>query len=784
MPGPNKRFSLLQKVVACGGLACLMLCLSCSKAEPVRKSPLVLAGSSQDAAPAKNSQPNIILINLDDADCESVEFDFRHPGGEPLFPNMNRLANEGVRFTNCHIAVPICGPSRACLLTGQYAYKTGIRCNSPSSPQSRGVGGGYGPYRDSGPFGSTEGPTYRDNDIGVWMQNAGYRTMFVGKYLHDDFEPRPGETLAAASPTGWHDFYPSMGGRYFGTYMVKNGRYGFLPDLDSKEYPVKYRTAVESVDAQNLIRGHVSAESEPFFLYMASFAPHSEDVDERSIDESEPNKGMVEPQYKTAWPDLKSPVSPAFDEADVSDKPEAIRNLPRLTNTGTEYMKNDQMNIDLSFRRRMLALRSIDDMVGNLLKVLEETKQLDNTVVIFTSDHGYQLGQQRHIGKATPYDRVTRVPLYVWAPGRVAHQTENPRHLISHIDLAPTILEIAGAPIPDEVQGKSFMPLLNSGFTGKPNEWRPEGILVENWESITDRRVPMNTSFQSVQLYNSVYTEWANGDKEYYDLHSDPDQLENKYAELDEERRSGLKHKLRALKLEMPNPLCFMESPFTSNDVFFQKVRLGGLAEFDEGIEEVRLILSDITDRDHVTYWTGTEWSESRRAFSAGLANPNSVLTEWSCEFEPKIDDERQFRVVARSIGKNGVVGKTPVIRDFAVDPDYPLTLITEPPPAKLIRLKDGIVIKGESFDEEGILAVRMVIFDPERKLYWNGDDWQAEELMMKVNIEFWFEKKAMWSYTFKPPEPKGTARILVRTESKDGRADKKMRSMKIDWEQ
>jgi arylsulfatase A-like enzyme len=675
---------------------------SYTKSEPFRAIPLALASSFGESAPADSQQPNIILINLDDADCDSVEYDFRFPGGEERFPNMNRLANEGLRFSNCHVAVPICGPSRACLLTGQFAFKTEIRCNSPGSPQSRGVGGGFNPYRDCGPFGSTDGPTYRNNDLGVWMQNAGYRTMLVGKYLHDGFEAQPGETFKAACPPGWDDFYPSMGGRYFGTYMFKNGKFGFLPDLDSNKYPVKYRTAVESIDAQNLVREHVAVERRPFFLYIAPFAPHNEDFAERSIDESEIDKGMVEPQYKSAWPGLKSPVSPAFNEADVSDKPEAIRNLPSLTNTGTDYNKNDQLKIDLYFRRRMLALRSVDDMVGKLLKTLEETKQLNNTIVIFTSDHGYQLGQQRHIGKAVPYDRVSRVPLYVWAPGRVSHQAESPGHLISHVDLAPTILEIAGSRIPDEVQGKSFLPLLNSTFEGKPNEWRPDGILVENWECIMRNGVQMRTSFESVQFFNSVYTEWANGDREYYELHSDPDQMENLYPQLDEEKRNELESKLRALKLGMPQPLCFMESPFASNEVYFQRLPLGGLAEFSDGIEEVRLIISDVTDRKHITFWTGGEWSPTRQTVTAELRNPNGVLTEWNYEFAPPLDEKRLFRVVARAVGKNGMVGRKPVFHDFAIDPELPKTQIVEPPPGVTIKPGNGNVIQGEPEDDKG----------------------------------------------------------------------------------
>ena len=132
--------------------------------------------------------PNLVLIYTDDIDCESVFFDWKQSSKDPNFPvhspNLKRLADEGMSFTNFHVTTPVCGPSRACLYSGNYAHRNNVRVNDPTSKFALGFSGGYDEFN-------------RTDEIGHWMKAAGYRTAFVGKYMHHHFVPgRTAEDLS------------------------------------------------------------------------------------------------------------------------------------------------------------------------------------------------------------------------------------------------------------------------------------------------------------------------------------------------------------------------------------------------------------------------------------------------------------------------------------------------------------------------------------------------------------------------------------------------------------
>lgn len=766
-------------------LLCLLLvAIGCEEPRASYRTPLVpVSGGAYASVAGLVDQPNIILINLDDADRDSLELDLENPDLAQRFPHLTRLAREGVRFTNYHAAVPICGPSRACLLTGQYAYKNGIRCNQPNSRFCRGVTGGYLPYRNSGAFGATNGLPYRDNDLGVWMQEAGYHTMLVGKYLHDDFQPQAGEDWNSVYPSGWDDFYPTLGGRYFNFYCSQNGEVLAADRLDKRVYPVKYRTVKESIDAQRLIAQHLREDSRPFFLYLAPFAPHIEEPSERCITEDQPDRGMVEPKYRGTWPELEPAITPDYDEADMTDKPATVQQLPRLDRSGTDYATDDRLRIRMEYRRRLLSLRSVDEMLEQLFRVIDEGGATGNTMILLTSDHGFQLGHQRHVGKGMPYDRATNSPLFCWAPGYINPHSEPLPHLLSQVDLAPTLLEIAGAPLPEGLQGKSFLPLLDGRFGGEPPAWRPDGILIEHWEQINDNGVIMDTTFQSLRLHDSIYTEWATGDREYYNLADDPWQLQNGFVALPEERVDGLRAQLRGLKAEMPKPVCFIEKPLNQNHVFLRKAELRGLAEYREGIAEVRLMLSDITEAGKTRFWNGTEWSAERVLLPARLATTENLVTEWRYEFAPPLEQERRYRLVARAVGNGGVVAQETAMVDFAIDHAQPLTIIETPLPDRKSKRGNGIEIRGESFDREGINSVRIVIADRPRKLFWNGTAWQTERVSLKATINQWYPERATWTYLFVPPEERGNAQVLVTAINGKTVADQPPRVQQISWD-
>ncbi|MEZ6093167.1 MAG: sulfatase-like hydrolase/transferase [Pirellulaceae bacterium] len=561
------------------------------------------------------SQPNIILINVDDADRDSVEIDFRRDLPETMFPNLVSLANGGFRFDNVHCPSPLCGPSRASLLTGQYPHKTGIRANSSDVVNCRGVDGGFDFYRKHGPF-RDSGLSYVNDDLGVWMRAAGYNTMLIGKYLHDDFTPEVGEHWSDIWPIGWENFYYSLGNRYYDFYQYQNGKVISSSTFDQEQFPNPYRTAIETNQALNLIDAHVSEQDgRPFFLYLAPISPHIESSDQRDPEELLPNMGIVDNSYKFDWPDLVQETGPDFNEEDVSDKPREIANLLPLTDTGEGYYENDFWAMNLEYRRRLLSLKSVDDMVGAIREKLVETGLANDTIIIFTSDNGHSLGQQRHYAKALPYDRITNIPMLVWGPGYFSG-AEFHKHLISQVDIAPTILEMAGAPIPEAVQGKSFLPILDGSESGPPAAWRPEGVLVEHWQRIEERHgQQIEATFKTLRLHDVSYTEWANGDREYYKLSNDPLQLRNKYDLLSDSFRGVLNHRLQRLMREQVRPESFIERPFTSQDVFFQNVKLSGVAECRGGVGEVRLFISDITEPGQIRFWNGSEWLKPQNLF-------------------------------------------------------------------------------------------------------------------------------------------------------------------------
>jgi arylsulfatase A-like enzyme len=723
---------------------------------------------------------NIIVINLDDADRDAVEIDWRRNSTSgAYFPSFKRLANEGLRFGNCHVAVPLCNPSRVCLFTGQYAYKTGVRGNHSYSRKSSGADGGFKPFRFNGPFGSNQNPHF-SNEIGSWMKGSGYRTMFVGKYLHEDYEPEPGESWQAVIPPGWDDFYASFGGSYFATPFFKNGQFSRANTSDPVKYPSLYRTDIESVDCIDLINAHLDRDDgSPFLLYFAPLACHQEVRTEMCLDEDIANCGMVANRLKTAWPNLKQLRRADFDEANVEDKPAQIRSLARLNNEGNDPETNDYLLTDMEFRRRLLALKSVDLALSRLMATLSQRGIADDTVIILTSDNGFQLGQQRNFGKSLPYNRCTNVPLIVWSPSNFGNNNNSElSHLISNIDIAPTLLEIAGAPIPDVVQGKSFMPILDGSFREPPENWRPNGVLVEGWSEYMALESSIDANFTSIRFQNSVYTEWSNGDKEFYDLAIDPLQLENKYLEQSDSNKFHLANQLAALKRDLPAPLCFFRSPTQATRVFLGEARLEGLAESKGDIEEVRLQITENT-AEGIRFWNGSEWTANDSSVFATIESTDSMITDWHYRFGPPLNSFRNYKVRATVVGANGGPPSLPVEESFSIDPDQPFSQLIFPT-SETARYGGRLNLRGWAQDDAGIRAVRLVIRNAETNKYWNGQDWQDAYILVSASVTPGVYVD--WHYEFVPRKTSGSAHVMVRAISNDGRYDRPAQSTMIRW--
>ena len=449
------------------------------------------------------SQPNIVLILTDDLDARSLEF----------MPHVAELlGREGTTFANAFATTPLCCPSRASILRGQYAHNHGVVGNA-------GKTGGFGAFYQYGRETST---------VATWLQDAGYRTALAGKY----FNNYPDESNPTYIPPGWDEWFGAADrtGKYFNYELNENGAQVWYRDGEAD-----YSTAVLTAKATGFIR-RAAAAVQPFFLYVSPNAPHG--------------PATPAPLDAGAFPDVRAPRPPSFNEEDVSDKPPMLRDTPVLG--------DDQIaRIDAVYRQRLRSLIAVDAMVAAVVAELEATAQLETTYVVFTSDNGYHLGEHR-IGtaKRSPYEEAIRVPLLVRGPGVPAGRIEE--RLALNIDLAPTFAELAGAAAPDFVDGRSLVPLLQ----GKSAEWRQAAYIEGSSSSAAGSRARRSEdaeteesegetagscAFRALRSPWQIYVEYATGERELYDLTEDPYQLTNLAGHADR----GLLHDLSSQLMAM-----------------------------------------------------------------------------------------------------------------------------------------------------------------------------------------------------------------------------------------
>jgi arylsulfatase A-like enzyme len=433
---------------------------------------VLLLGAACSQDPTSGEQvsqwPNLILIVTDDQDVASISH----------MPKLRTLLmDEGMYFENFFAALPACAPSRASILRGQYVHNHRIWENTP--PLS-----GFPGFYDLGHEYST---------IATWLQDAGYRTALVGKYLNFY-----GEIGPVHVPPGWDQWFaifgPPVNGRrqpYFGYFMNLNGE---VQQFGEREED--YVTDVLARTATTEIRGAARA-GRPFFLYFAPYAPHS--------------PATPAPRHEGTSAGVPAPRPPSFNESDVSDKPPTMQ-LPPLAADVIE-------RIDALYPQQLESLKAVDDAIETIVQVLKSEKVLENTYILYTSDNGFHMGHHRlQIGKGTMYEEDIRVPLIVRGPNVPTGLVVS--DLTSAVDLAPTLADLAGVTPPPFADGRSLVPLLR----GESTVWR-DGILVEG--------TPTRGSPRALRTSRYSYIEWGNGDSELYDLLADPFQLDNIYDTAD-----------------------------------------------------------------------------------------------------------------------------------------------------------------------------------------------------------------------------------------------------------
>lgn len=667
-------------------------------------------------------RPNIVLINLDDADIDM----FRPEILESRFPHIDSVARQGITFTNFHVTSPLCGPSRACLLRGQYAHALGHRTNNESIPRrTRGFQGDIRSFFDRG---------FADDDFGKWLQDAGYHTIFLGKYINNTtgHDPR--------IPAGWDDFFLSRGSRYYETERFTNrvhpeGAFEFLPKG-------VYRTHAEGLDLAQLIRSQ-SSNPEPLFVYFAPYGPHSE---------GQSPGGMIDTSLSTIWPNLSRPREDNYDEADISDKPLVYRQLPPIPPAMEERMRNQH-------RRRMIAAKSVDIAIGRVLRALSDTGRLENTFVMITSDNGYLLGQHRLSAKGVTFREASQVPLIVQGPGVPANATAN--HLLAHIDIAPTLLELAGHPVKPFIDGKSFLPLLNQPENFPPESWR-QGVLIENWQRKLHRGYPLNTTFLQLRMYDSVFTEWADGTREFYDLQVDPLQLENVAESLTPDDVEDLRDLMKSYRRPLPDPIVTIEAPLKNFGYLpGPPFHIKGVAEASSGVHRVGLVIRNLTSN---TFWSGSDWQEERVMVEANLTAPGGVLSEWTYHFSPTATDDlgETYSVVARTYSESGRHTRNVVVRRFRYDSLPPITSIEQVE----IESNRRLAAVGAAFDNDQVKRVRIHLVNEDNH-YFDGEKFVPQTAHLQVPVD----EAGQWTWR-SARIPQGTYILRARSQDQAGNWD------------
>jgi N-acetylglucosamine-6-sulfatase len=423
------------------------------------------------AAPAARAErPNVVVVTTDDQTARDIR----------VMPRVRRLiGGAGTTFTNSYASYPLCCPSRATFLTGQYSHNHGVTWNN--FPR-----GGYYAFRN------------QRQTLPVWLQRAGYHTALIGKYLNEYGERDPREI-----PVGWDDWYGGVDPstyHYFGFTLNENGRlrrYG--------NRPRDYQTDVLARKAVRLIATR-APRRQPFFLWVTPTAPHTETDTARA----EGTPAVPAPRHARRFANARMPRPPSFDESDMSDKPNLLRNLPPFTPEQVDTLTEH-------YRGRLGSLLAVDEAVGRMVGALGRAGELENTLFLFTSDNGWLLGEHRVLGqKYLGFEESIRVPLLVRGPGFPAGRRVE--ELAANVDLAPTILEAAGAR-PGRLQdGLSLGRLVGR---------RPprRALVIETGPNIG---LPY---YSQIHTRRWVYEEVSTGEAELYDLRRDPFQLQNRASD-------------------------------------------------------------------------------------------------------------------------------------------------------------------------------------------------------------------------------------------------------------
>ncbi len=428
------------------------------------------SGGSELGSVEGAERPNVLLILTDDQDLASLEV---------MGEVGRRLGGEGTTFANAFASLPQCCPSRATLLSGQYAHNHGVRDNAWP-------GGGYRAFDG-------------ENALPVWLQEAGYRTGWIGKYLNEYGNSRRGNDPREIPP-GWSEWVAPVEHTDFQMYGYTLNRNGRLRSYGSR--PRDYQTDVLARDAEAFVR-ESAEQDDPFFLTVAPLAPHREGGERRDRPGAARNPRPAQ-RHRGSFASEPLPRPPSFNERRDADKSAVITDNPRLDRAMIRWLT-------ILNRSRLESLLAVDEMVGRLLAALEHSGQLERTLIIYTSDQGFLLGEHHLFGKNRLYEEALAVPLLMRGPGVEAGVIAEA--VVGNVDLAPTILAATGVEPGLAMDGYSLLP----ADAEAPHSDRP-GLLLELYDG---------GRFAGIRTSRYAYLDLGNRGNELYDLRDDPFQLEN-----------------------------------------------------------------------------------------------------------------------------------------------------------------------------------------------------------------------------------------------------------------
>jgi len=429
------------------------------------------------ATPAHAQQrPNIVVVMTDDQTVESTR----------VMSNLRLgLMAEGTTFDQAVTGFPLCCPSRATYLTGQYAHNHGVKHNVPPF-------GGYQALNGA-------------NTLPVWLRDAGYRTIHLGRYLNGYGTQN---TDITEIPPGWTDWHSMVDPSTFDLSNWTMNDQGAISNQPDGAHPGEHQTDFLGRRASELIAEAAPAE-QPFFLSLTTTAPHSS----RPRDPDDPPKLRTPhpaPRHRDVFAGEPLPRPPNFNEANMFDKPQVVRDRTRIPPHGIA-------SIQENYQQELESLLSVDDALGRILAALRDSGELENTLVIYTSDNGFFHGEHRiRTEKVLPYESGIRVPLIMRGPG--VPRGERVEQLVSNVDLAPTVTEMAGATPNLPQDGRSLWEVLRDPAAEYARE-----IVLENGNGAN--KIPSYHGLRN-ERFTFVRHE-TTGEQELYDLREDPFQLKS-----------------------------------------------------------------------------------------------------------------------------------------------------------------------------------------------------------------------------------------------------------------